>query len=153
MKTTTELTVRELLATHESTLAELRARGIVRTKDAPAGQYAEWVALQVFGGELAPNSEKSYDLTTADGERLQIKCRVLRNGKAVERQLSPFRSFNFDEALVILFAPSYDVLRAVLLPPAVIEQHARWRKHVNGHVLIARDGVLDIGTDVTDRFA
>jgi hypothetical protein len=146
------LTVRELLATHEAVLTELRSRDVVRTNDAPAGQYAEWLAQRVFGGELAPNSEKSYDLTTTEGVRLQVKCRVVRRDDAGERQLSPFRSFGFDQALIVLFGPGYTVRRAVLLSAEVVKQRARWSAHVNGHLLIARDGVLDLGTDVTSQF-
>jgi hypothetical protein len=29
-------------------------------------------------------------------------------------------------------------------------QHCRESRHVNGHVLIARDSVLDLGVDVTE---
>jgi hypothetical protein len=69
---------RELLATHERLLGELRRRNVVRTNDAPSGQYAEWLAQQILGGELAPNSVKSFDLITATGERIQVKARVIR---------------------------------------------------------------------------
>ena len=151
--TNAEVTVRELLAMHETALAELRARGVVRTNDSPSGQYAEWLAQQVLGGELAPNSEKSFDLTTSDGVTLQVKCRVLRNGSAGERQLSPFPSFDFDQALVILFDPAYDVLHAVLLSADLAQQLSRWSAHVNGYLLTARSSVLEQGVDVTARFA
>jgi hypothetical protein len=145
-------TVRELLATHEAVLTTLRTRGVVRTSDAPAGQYAEWLALQVFGGTLAPNATKSHDLTTPDGTRVQVKCRVLRNGDAGERQLSPFRSVDFDEALIIFFDATYEVQRAALLTAEQVLRLARWQPHVNGRVLIARDAVLNLGTDVKKRF-
>ena len=146
-----ELTVRDLLATHEAVLADLRKRGIVRTNDEPAGQYAEWLAHQAFGGMLEPNSTGSRDLATPDGRRLQVKCRVLRNGSVDERQLSPFRGFEFDEALVILFDPAYEVTRASLLTKEQVMRLARWQPHVNGRVLIARDAVLALGTDVRRR--
>jgi hypothetical protein len=147
------LTVQDLLATYEAILAELRERQVVRTNDAPAGQFAEWLAQRVLGGTLALNSVKSYDLTTEDGLRLQVKCRVIRKDGAGARQLSPFRSFDFDRCLVLLFSPSYEVQRAVLLSPGQVENAARWQNHVNGHVLIARDSVLALGEDITPRFA
>ena len=144
---------RLLLATYESILAELRAREVVRTNDAPAGQYAEWLAWRVLGGDLAANAVKSYDLVTEQKRKVQVKARVLRKPNLVgERQLSPFRSFDFDDALVILFDRTYQVLRAVLLPKAVVEAKSSYRKHVNGNILIARDTVLGEGTDVTERF-
>jgi hypothetical protein len=57
----------------------------VRTNDAPAGQYAEWLAQRVLGGLLASNSVKSYGPTDADRRRIQVRrslitatCRFLR---------------------------------------------------------------------------
>ena len=149
---TSDLTVRELLDMHETALAELRCRGVVRTNDSPSGRYAEWLARQVLGGTLAPNSEKSYDLEIPDGTRIQVKCRVVRNGNAGELQLSPFRSFDFDQALIILFNTSYDVQRAVLLTADLARKIARWRDYVRAFVLIASDTALDQGDDVTARF-
>lgn len=142
---------RELLAGYEVILRELRRREVVRTNDAPSGQYAEWLAQRAFGGVLAPNSVKSYDLTTSAGRRLQVKARVIRDPskKSGERQLSPFRSFDFDDALILLFDTNYMVTRAALLDAATILANCRESRHVNGHVLIARDSVLDLGVDVT----
>jgi hypothetical protein len=81
-----------------------------------------------------------------------VKARVIRDQskRSGERQLSPFRSFDFDEALVILFDTNYDVSRASLLDAETVLDHCRESKHVNGHVLIARDSVLDLGADVTE---
>ena len=76
----------------------------------------------------------------------------MRNGNAGERQLSPFRSFDFDQALIILFNTSYDVQRAVLLTADLARKIARWRDYVRAFVLIASDTALDQGDDVTARF-
>lgn len=148
----TDVPPRELLAGYEILLRELRRREVVRTNDAPSGQYAEWLAQRAFGGVLAPNSVKSYDLITTAGQRLQVKARVVRDPskKSRERQLSPFRSFDFDEALIILFDVTYRVTRATILDARVVLDHSRESRHVNGHVLIARDSVLDLGIDMTD---
>ncbi len=146
-----ELTVRDLLATHEAVLADLRRRGVVRNDDAPSDQYARWLAQQSFGGVLQPESTPGHDLMTPDGKRIQVKSRVARTGAMDERQLSPFRSVDFDEALVILFDDTYDVTRAALLTNEQIMRLARWQPHMNGRVLIARDAVLALGTDVRRR--
>jgi hypothetical protein len=66
--------------------------------------------------------------------------------------LSPFRSFDFDTALVILFDPAYEVSRATHLSADQVQRLSTWRRHVNGHILIARDRVLDLGVDVTAMF-
>ena len=144
-----------LLALYRDTLRELRDRGVIRTANAPAGDYAEYLVLCAFpGSELAPNSEKSWDIKTADGTRLQVKCRVifdLRNRG--QRQLSVFRSFEFDAAAIVLLDENYRLLRASLVPRAVVEKHAVHRSHVNGAVLFATDTLLQDpdATDISDR--
>ena len=52
---------------------------------------------------LAPNSEKSYDLTTPDGRRVQVKGRLFNPADSRSQTFSAFRSFDFDEALFRLF--------------------------------------------------
>ena len=146
-----ELTVRDLLATHEAILAALRERGVVRTEEAPAHQYALWLAHQAFGGVLQADGDASHDLTTPDGKRLLVKSCVVRSGRDDERQLAPFRSTNFDEVLVILFDATYEITRAALLTHQQVMRLARWKPHMNGRVLIARDAVLALGTDVRRR--
>ena len=48
------LRIGELLALSRSVLAELRRRGVIRTSNAPTGDYAEWLAAQATGGQLEP---------------------------------------------------------------------------------------------------
>ncbi|MBN6039981.1 hypothetical protein [Amycolatopsis sp. 195334CR] len=47
--------VPELLGRYAAILAELRERGVVRTRNAPLGDYAEHLATKVYGGTLAAN--------------------------------------------------------------------------------------------------
>jgi hypothetical protein len=58
-----EITVGALLSFSRAILAELRRRGVIRTGNAPAGDYAELLVQRASGGELAPNSEKSWDVS------------------------------------------------------------------------------------------
>lgn len=145
-------TPRSLLATYASILAELRQREVVRTNDAPVGQYAEWLALEVLGGVLAPNSEKSYDLVDAAGRTIQVKARVLNKGTPGERQLSAFRSFDFDVALVLLFDGSYGIAHAVELTSDQVRSLSTFHNYVNAYRLIVTDKVLAHGVDVAPRF-
>jgi len=89
-----EQTVADLLAGYARILAELRRRGVVRSNNAPAGDYAEWLAARGLGGALADNSSvKSYDITLPSGERVQVKARVVSEPPiAGQLQTSPFRS-------------------------------------------------------------
>jgi len=142
----------EVFALYGKVMAELLRRGLVRTANAPAGDYAEYLVASALGGELAPNSVKSWDLTTADGRRVQVKCRVVSDPpKAGDRQLSVFRSFDFDDLVIVLFARDYSIWRAVQIPVAAVKAASRHRAHVNGHVLMATDLMLSSSsTDLTD---
>ncbi|UJW36924.1 hypothetical protein L3Q67_44990 (plasmid) [Saccharothrix sp. AJ9571] len=76
-----------------ASLQELRERGVVRTR-APLGDYAEYLAMRVYGGELAANSGKSYDLLAADGRRVQVKARTVGAATRAGAVFSAFRSFD-----------------------------------------------------------
>lgn len=56
------LTNAELLEHSGRALGELRRRGVVRTANAPAGDLAERLVADAMRGELAPNSQKSWDV-------------------------------------------------------------------------------------------
>jgi hypothetical protein len=65
-------------------------------------------------------------------------------------QLSPFRSFGFDSAVIVLLsAADYTVSRASKVPRHVVESSAIYRQHVNGKVLFARPEIMS-HPDATD---
>ena len=141
----------ELLALSRAILAELRERGVIRTGNAPAGDYAELLVRVATGGELAPNSQRSWDVLTPEGQRLQVKARVVTDPRAAgERQLSVFRSWDFDAAVVVLFDDTFRVWRASRLSVQTLQEQARFVEHVRGHRIIARDELLDAGDDWTE---
>ena len=109
---------------------------------------------RVLGGQLAPNSEKSWDVLANDGEKLQVKARVVSEpAEPGQLQLSPFRSFGFDSAVIVLLsATGYAVSRASKVPRYVVESFAIYRKHVNGKVLFARPEIMG-HPDATDLTA
>jgi hypothetical protein len=119
-----------------ASLAELRRRGVVRSNNAPAGDYAEWLVAKGLGGTLADTfSEKSWDVRLATNERVQVKTRVVSvPTRPGQLQTSPFRSWDFElAAFLLLRAEDYTVVKAALVPVAVVIEHGRWRQHVNGH--------------------
>lgn len=151
----------ELFALYRRILRELRSRGVVRTENAPSGDYAEYLVARALGGTLAPNSEKSYDVIAA-GVRVQVKSRVVSDPpKSGQLQLSPFRSFDFDEAVIVLFDDrDYGVRHAVRVPVEAVRSVAVHNQHVNGQIAHARPafltgpGTTDITTllrEATDR--
>jgi hypothetical protein len=150
-----ELQISDLLALNRSSLRELRNRGVVRSSNAPTGDYAEWLVQQITRGKLAPPSQKSWDVRTASGSLVQVKARALtpENGS---RQLSPIRSWDFNELAVVLFDDSFQVLRVAFIKCDLAKQHGVWREYVRGWILVGRDELLDLGVDRTgdaQRFA
>lgn len=149
------LSTAELLIISRKVLDELRRRNVLRTANAPAGDYAEYLVQKVYGGSLAPNSEKSWDLLSSDGLRIQVKCRVLSSRGRGTMLFSPFRSFDFDVAVfVLLSSEDLSVVSAVEIPAAGVQSNSTYREHVNGYV--TRTSIAGLaaglgGRDVTDQ--
>lgn len=142
----------ELLDLSREVLAELRDRKVIRTGNAPAGDYAEWLVQHATGAMLEANSKRSWDLAMPDGERLQVKARVVVDPRnAGQRQLSPFRSWEFEAAVIVLFDDAFEVWKAALLPVSALEGRSRFAKHVNGNLIFATDELLAASEDWTAR--
>lgn len=127
-------TSHELLRQYAGILGELRARGVIRTLNAPAGDLAETLTARAYLGELAPNSEKSWDVRAADGRLLQVKSRVIA-ASALSKpiQFSVFRSWDFDAAVfLVLAAESYEVLGAFEVTSSVVLARASTTAWVGG---------------------
>ena len=136
-------------------LTELRARGVIRTQNPPAGDYGEWLVVRALGGELAGNSEKSYDVLNADWGKVQVKTRVVSTPvRPGQLQTSPFRSEGFEHAAFVQLAEAdLQVVRSVLLPLDVVRAHWRDRPHVNGRVVMMTPPLMahPQGVDITDQ--
>jgi hypothetical protein len=144
--------VSDLLRLYGGVLAELKRRGVTRTDDAPTGGYAEWLAWRTLGGELQPNSNKSIDLLTPRGKKVQVKSRVVGDPpRRGQLQLSPFRSWDFDYAVVILFDPGYGVRRAAQLKVAEIKSASKEDGYVNAERVFATDELLKRGRNITAK--
>jgi hypothetical protein len=140
----------ELLTLSRRILGELRQRKVIRTGNAPAGDYAELLVQLATRGELAPNAQRSWDVLTPAKRKLQVKARVVTNpGTRGERQLSVFRSWKFNAAVIVLFDDDFRVWRAALLPVGVIRSAGRFREYVQGTVVFATDDLLDRGEEWT----
>ena len=74
------------------------------------------------------------------------------NAKRSETQLSPFRSFEFDNALILLFDVSYAVVSATIVAADLIRSAGRQSSHVNGSIVRATSSLLSSGLDVSARF-
>jgi hypothetical protein len=140
----TGLSVSELLELSRATLRELLRRGMIRSDNAPVGDYAEYLVRLWCRGDQAPPSEKSWDIRHPDGRRLQVKARfVSAPPKRGQNELSVIRSFDFDALIAVLFSDrDFSVLRVVELPVAIVRELAVRAEHVNGWRLRLTPGVL-----------
>lgn len=145
------MSTRELLALYGGILDELLRRGTIRTRNSPVGDYAEALVATALNGTLVPNSTRSWDVTTATGERIQVKCRVVGPKTARSAKFSTFRSFDFDACVfVVLEESTYAVVSAVSVPGPVVSAKARFSQHVAGSSisiganLLSLDGAVDL---------
>ena len=147
----------ELLRQYAGILGELRARGVIRTLNAPSGDLAETLTARAYWGELAPNSEKSWDVRAADGRLLQVKTRVIAaSARSKPVQFSVFRSWDFDAAVfLVLAAETYEVLGAFEVASTVVQGRARAAGWVGGEIItlsLVGLAALPDCIDVTARF-
>jgi hypothetical protein len=148
-------TVSELLALHASALDELRRREIVRSGNAPGGDYAELLFTRAFGWTRTENSVAGHDATDWSGRRYQIKSRRLSTPNG-SRQLSALRQLpdqHFDYLAAVLFEKDYKVSKAAMIPHEIVVSRARFQQHTNSWVFFLDDTVWklpDVG-DVTQQ--
>lgn len=133
----------ELLALHAGLLAELRARGVLRSENNPTGDLAEYLFCSAYGWQRHSNSKKALDATGADGTRYQIKGRRHTRHNP-SRQLSAIRDLDgFDVLAAVLFDELYRVERAALIPVGVVRQYSTYTRHTNSFRFLLRDEVWD----------
>lgn len=144
------LGVRELLRLEASIVRELRHRGLVRTNNKPLGDIAEQIVLAARGGVLEPNSTRSHDLTDSQGQRFQVKAMTNRaSGRS--GVFSPFRSFDFDTAVFLVFsAETFELTLGREIPADIVQAVARYSRHTNAHQPTFRQ-IENLGNDVTDE--
>ena len=118
----------------------------------PLGDYAELLFARAFEWRLENNSSSGHDATdSATGLRYQIKSRriTVHNGS---RQLSFLRRLperTFDFLAGVLFNADYSILRAAIVPHALLEPRCRFSKHANGWLFKLDESVWSL-PDVRD---
>lgn len=144
-----DMTTPELLALNRQTLHELHRRGVIRTLNAPAGDWADRLVATAYGGALAPNSEKSFEVALPDGRRLQVKARILDPDHVGSHVLSAIRSWEFDACVVVLLSTDdLSVLAASEIQVEALRAVASYRKHTNAWVVRPAPAVMALGEDV-----
>ena len=130
---------------------------MVRTANAPAGDLAERLVKDAMRGELATNSQKSWDVLAPPANpgpwlRIQVKARVVTDPtNAGQRQVSAFRSWDFESAMFVLFDSMYRLRAASLVSVDLVREHAKHVDFTASDRVFANDGLLAVGEDWTDR--
>ena len=137
----------ELMNMYADILAELNSRNVVRTYNSPVGDYAEWLVAEKLGLILEHNSQKGYDAYDPEtGLRYQIKSRWERGAASTQsRELNVIRNYDddqFDYLVIVIFDERFGVKEAYMLPHDNVKPYARYNKHQNGYVLVAKGAVL-----------
>ena len=149
--------VRSLLRLYAETIEALRGRGVIRSSNNPVCDYAEWLVSRSLGLTLVTKSQKGHDAVDSSGLRYQIKSRRITKHNA-SRQLGVFRNLDanpFDVAIAVLFDDGFALSVAYRMTLAAIKTHARFKQHVNGHILVLQGSILrDEGVeDITSLLA
>lgn len=133
----------ELLCLHGDISEELKARGVTRTMNNPIGDFAEHLFCRAFGWVQQANSKAGYDAICPAGVRYQIKGRRITRDNG-SRQLGAIRKLedgHFDFLAGVLFNRDFDVLRAAIIPPAIVLLRAKRVEHTNSHKFLLHDDV------------
>lgn len=99
--------------------ARLKATGLLRTNSL-VGDVGEWVAARYYGVELADTVTRGYDLTIADGRRVQVK--TLKDGNDGRRTEAGRVLGPCDVLLIIRLALDYTPLEAIEVDFAVVKE-------------------------------
>lgn len=133
------LSVKDLLQLQAKVLVELKNRDVIRTKNNPTGDYAEWLVSKALHLELQTNSSAGFDaIDRKDNTRYQIKSRrITPDNKS--RMLGAIRNLDkkeFDYLIAVIFDESYNVVESVKIPHSTVAEISKFKKHVNAHILV-----------------
>jgi len=147
---------RQLLGAHSLILEELNRRSILRTHNAPSGDYGEWLVAKHFNGKLLSKSAKGVDVETTDGKLIQVKARTVDVASRKASPSSAIRDWDFTDMVLILFNRlDYSILEAYLAKMEVVKRDlVSYAKHDSKHfipnisALKNCENVLDITSDL-----
>jgi hypothetical protein len=129
--------VHQLLAAHSAILEELQSRKVVRSKNNPTGDYAEWLVCKKLGLTPTANSTKGYDAVDSRGRKYQIKGRRVTptNKSTLLGVIRNYEAGNFDYLVAVVFDQDWRVSYAARVAHADLERFLTFRKHINGHTM------------------
>jgi hypothetical protein len=149
------LTTRQLLASYIAALSELKERGVTRSTNNPAADYAELLFTSALGLTLTAKSTKGHDATDTAGLKYEIKGRRItaHNGSCQLGALRGLDASPFDFLCGVLFNEDFSVMRACVIPHHVVVEQAKYLSHTNSWRFILRPSVWSHAevVDVTSK--
>ncbi|MFA6320280.1 MAG: hypothetical protein WCY36_00290 [Candidatus Omnitrophota bacterium] len=139
-----KLPLSKILILFGDLMDELKKRGVVRTRNNPVADYAEWLTVRVFSLGIQTSSNKGFDAIDKKGIRYQIKGRRL-DASNPSRQLGVIRDLDkkgFDFLIAIIFNKDFTIHDAYKIPHELIGEYARYSKHQNGYILHLKGKIL-----------
>ena len=137
----TSMSLRRLLRHHARIKEELRRRGVPRSGSNLTAALARFLFCSAYGWQWAPGWEKGFSAEGADGMRVLIRGRRFHPLNR-SRQLSAIRDVEaFDMLAAVLLNDDYRVLRAALIPRAVVREWSRFVGETNGYRLTLSEDV------------
>ena len=132
MSDLSKMSLRELERLHAQIMHEFRRRGVPRSGANLTAELARFLFCAAYGWREAPAREKGYSAVGVEGERVLIRGRRLRR-RNPSRQLSAIRDLGaFDTLAAVLLDEDYRVLRAALIPHAVVREWCSFLRGTNG---------------------
>jgi hypothetical protein len=138
--------VLQILGLYSQILEELCDRGVLKTVNNPAADYAEHLCCCALSLHPAPNSTKGFDATDSKRKRYEIKARR-RTRRSQPTRFSAIRKLkenHFDYLIAVVFAEDFTVERATVFPRKAILEKAFWQEHVNGWILPLDDNLWQL---------
>ncbi|MDP2620643.1 MAG: hypothetical protein Q8P46_10785, partial [Hyphomicrobiales bacterium] len=132
-----------------------KARGIIRSANAPIGEYAELLFCEAFDWIRAEkNSNAGYDATDKTGTRIQIKARrIIGRGSPQLGSIRNLKQNPFDTLAAVLFAKNLEIVRAAIIPLEIVRLRSVHDPHTNSFRFMLEDDVWNMPgvQDVTGR--
>ena len=128
-----DLSVAQLLRLWAGCNRELKARGVIQTRNM-VGEIAEAVGLAYLGGVRGSFSQAGWDVMTEAGERVQVKG-IWRTADTKRTNTSAIRDQNYDSVLVIEFDEYFESAAGYRLSRDLVEQLFAVTAHINGRTI------------------
>lgn len=128
----------ELLQLWSRLMAELHARGVVRSSNNPVGDYCELLVATHFRVEPEANSNLGHDLVTPAGTRVQVKGRRITARSPAVGHFSAIRKLEereFDEVVAVVLNEDFSVREALRASWDAVNRQKRWNKRLEAWVL------------------